>query len=87
MQTEESLTHRVEHWRPCQCSTEGEQPPATCVRYQNHPGLWPRPGVSVCVIAFLLPRRDSRSLGSLLKKKKRSSSKLKEKPMWGELVL
>lgn len=30
MQTEESLTHRGEH---CQCSTEGGQPPASCVRY------------------------------------------------------
>ena len=57
MQTEESLTHQVEHWRPFQCSTEGGPPPASCVRYQNHPGLQPEAWSQRLCDRFLTPQQ------------------------------
>lgn len=84
MQTEESLTHQVEHWRPCQCSVEGRQPPASCVRYQNHPG--PPPEAWSQRLCDHFPTPQQRHQIPAWSVKKRSLSKLKEKPMWGELV-
>ena len=71
MQTEESLTHQVEHWRPCQCSTEGEQPPASCVRYQNHPGLRPEAWSQRLCDRFPTPQKRLQIPGQSVKKKKK----------------
>ena len=79
MQTEESLTHRGEHWRPCQCRG---QPPASCARYQNCPGLPPE-----AWSRFPTSQQRHQIPGRFVKKKKKSPSKLKVKPMWGEFVL